>query len=195
MRTFYIQARKPGIFFGSETPLYRVRKMLDEVGTSSYERRVKYSELLTRPPEQIARLLVELGDWHLLFRADEAGFAAYDRARAVLVAAGASRERIDELFAPSKPIPVPVFAPHGISAGEAQAYRGWFDVELDLDDRGRSERVTITVQSPAGKPNLTTSALRARLEKLVEKTQFRPGFVHGERVATPRVSLRYYFRY
>ena len=57
MRTFYIQAQTPKLFFGSDVTPYKVRKMLDEVGSSSYERRVKYSTPVAEAGDRRSRAI------------------------------------------------------------------------------------------------------------------------------------------
>jgi hypothetical protein len=195
MRTFYIQAQTPGLFFGSDVTPYKVRKMLDEVGGSSYERKVKYASLLNRPAAEIASYLIELGDWHLLCREDAAGAAAYRRARDVLIGAGAADEQIDALFMPGTPLLIPVFAPQLVDSSAALEYDGYVDVAIDLNGYGRSNAVRITAQSTPAAASVTTAAIMARLKKHIAKSQFRPRFVNGERADAQRVELRYYFKY
>jgi hypothetical protein len=195
MKTFYIQAQLPKVFFGPDVTPYRARKMLDEVGSSSYERRVKYSSLLRRPVTEIASYLIELGDWHLLFREDEAGAAAYREARDVLIGAGASDEQIDALFMPGTTILVPVFAAQFVHSSAVLEYDGYFDVTIDLSAYGRSKGVRVTAQSSPAASRGTTAAIMARLERYIARAQFRPRFVNGERVDSHRVALRYYFKY
>jgi hypothetical protein len=195
MRTFYIQAQTPKIFFGQDVTPYQVRKMLDEVGSSSYERRVKYGTLLGRPASETASYLIELGDWHLLFREDAAGAAAYREARDVLIGAGVPDEEIDALFTPSMPLLVPVFAPQLIDSSAASEYDGHLDVAIDLNDYGRSESVRVTAHSGPAASKATMASITARLEKHIAKSQFRPRFVHGERTDAQLVALRYYFKY
>jgi hypothetical protein len=194
-RTFYIQAQNRGLFFGPDVTPYKARKMLDGAGSSSYERRVKYSRLLQRPPTQIASHLIELGDWHLFFHEDEAGAAAYREARDVLIGADASAEEIDALFTPIAPMLLPAFAPHFIDGSEALGYDGYIDALIDLDRYGRSTRVRITAQSGAAQSKVGTAAIAARLKKYVAKSQFRPRFVNGERTEQQLVAMRYYFKY
>jgi hypothetical protein len=85
---------------------------------------------------------------------------------------------------------IPVFAPHLLDRAQAANYLGYIDVVIDLDAYGRSE--SVRVESGSGP---ATSTIARRLEKYIEKTQFRPLFVDGERVARDDVALRYYFRY
>ncbi len=194
-RTFYIQAQNRGLFFGIDVTPYKARKMLDGAGSSSYERRVKYSRLFQRPPAQIASHFIELGDWHLLFGEDKAGAAAYREARDVLITAGASDEEIDALFTPMAPLLLPAFAPHFIDGSEALGYDGYMDAVIDLDGYGRSTRVRITSQSGAAQSKAETDAITARLKKYIAKSQFRPRFVNGERTDEQLVAMRYYFKY
>jgi hypothetical protein len=195
MKTFYLQAQMPKLFFGSDVTPYRARKMLDEVGSTSYERRVKYSALLGRPAVEIARYLVELGDWHLLFREDEAGTEAYREARNVLIEAGASDGQIDALFMPDSLVLIPVFAPLLVDSSAAAEYDGYFDVEIDVDRYGRSKGVHVIAESIVPMSKLMTAAIAARLDKHIEESQFRPRFVNGELAGGHRVELRYYFKY
>jgi len=194
-KTFYLQAQTPGVFFGPDVTPYRVRKMLDEVGGSSYERRVKYGTLLRRPVTEIAGYLIELGDWHLLFHEDGAGAAAYRDARDLLIRAGASDGEIDALFMPETTILIPVFAPQLVDSTAALEYDGYFDVSIDLNGYGRSEDVRVLELSSPATSSATTGAITARLKKHIAKSQFRPLFVNGERADAHHVALRYYFKY
>jgi hypothetical protein len=191
MKTYWLQADHMRLFFDSDTPRYEIRESLDEIGTQSYERRVAYSEALLRPPAEAAAALIELGDWHLLFRKDREADAAYRRALDTLKRAGVSAGRIDSLFTPSSdPMLIPVFAPQLIDATQAPRYMGYLDVVVKLDAYGRSKDMRV-----AGQSGPATSTISRRLETYIEKRQFRPLFVNGERVAHDNVALRYYFRY
>jgi hypothetical protein len=191
MKTYWMQADHMRLFFDTATSKHEIRESLDEIGQKSYERRVVYSEALLRPSTEKATALIELGDWHLLFKNDRDADAAYRRALDTLKRAAVSAEQIDALFTPSPdPMLIPVFAPHLIDEAQAQAYSGYVDVVVDLDAYGRSDAVRVSSRSgPA------TSTIVRRLEKYIAKSQFRPLFVNGQRVEKNGVALRYYFRY
>jgi hypothetical protein len=196
MRTYWLQADHMRLFFDSNTTKYEIRQSLDDIGAKSYERRLKFIEALHRPPLETASALVELGDWHLIFRNDVEADAAYRRALETLKSAGGSAGQFDALFTPSpEPMLVPAFAPHFIGATQALGFTGYFDVVVDLNTFGRSENVRITSSSSA-MTSPTMNLIAKRLKKHIAKTeQFRPRFVNGERAAHDDVALRYYFTY
>jgi hypothetical protein len=191
MKTYWMQMTHTGLFFGSDISKQQIRQSLDEIGARSYDRRVKYSQALMHPAKEIAGLLIELGDWHLLFGQDDKAIAAYGQAHATLMTAGISAEEIDGLFTPASPLLVPVFAPHWIDANAGLGYMGYVDVAVDLDTLGRSRDVRVTGQSA-----LASDLIVKRLKKYIaKKNQFRPLFANGERLDNDDVALRYYFKY
>ena len=194
-RTFYIQAQNRGLFFGPDVTPYKARKMLDGAGSSSYERRVKYSRLLKgrRLRSRATSSSSAIGTCCSMRTRPAA--AAYREARDVLIGADASAEEIDALFTPMTPMLLPAFAPHFIDGSEALGYDGYIDAVIDLDRYGRSTGTRITAQSGAAQSKVETAAIATRLKKYVAKSQFRPRFVNGERTEQQLVAMRYYFKY
>jgi hypothetical protein len=193
--TFYLQATNRRLFFGTEITMARFRAIMDKIGASSYDRRVQYSRLFRRPAAEIAQDLVELGDWHLWFRADEAGLDAYRQARDELAREGAAAQDFDALFSTPSPLLIPAFEQQLLEADELGAYRGWFDVSLDLDAYGRSSGLRITARSGLPADPVSAAAIVKGLKRQVADTQFRPRFEGGERASREGVALRYYFKY
>jgi tetratricopeptide (TPR) repeat protein len=189
VKTYYLHAQNFKRFEYRQ-PTTQDRDFVHAVGVSSYERRIRYSEVFRSPAVEIATERLELGDWHLFYGAQEPAFAAYRAARDVLVHDGATPEALEAFFSPTTPVVLPTFAAGLVDADEAGAYRGYIGVSIALDGAGRSTRVDVTERSID-----VTDAVVQRLKKHVGKSVFRPKFANGEWASEDRVSLRYYYTY
>lgn len=141
-------------------------------------------------PVAIAKALIELGDWYLLFHQNGIGLDKYRLAHDALVEQGVSRETIDRLFSPEMPVPLPVL-PAGIrDTGPGGAYRGYIDVAVDINRYGGIRSIDIL-----GKSSGTFKAVERRLRSYIYRSRFRPRFVDDELVRSDRFAVRFYYAY
>ncbi len=145
-------------------------------------------------PVQVAEVMLELGDWHMLFGRENRALDQYEETRAYLQASGTSAADIAALLNPTVPVRLPVFRdpPHGrASAQELTAYEGYIDVALTLGRSGEVKEVEVLDKSASA-----DSAIEARLKKVLRNAPFRPRLPGEANVGEPsadKVALRYNF--
>jgi tetratricopeptide (TPR) repeat protein len=146
-------------------------------------------------PVELARALINLGDWNMSYERLQRGRGSYEKALAVLTEAGVSADRIDAIFNPSPLIPVPGFALHpysrsffGIAAGAALDYDGHIDMTLTLNNNG-------VIKSPRiiGTSSDTTQQLRSLLLDYLREQRMRPLVQDGKLMKESTLVLRVHY--
>lgn len=192
--TYYFEMENPELHPSSVRDRKPRRRSLEDViyltGASVLEAGVVDRLSRGAPPVEVARALVELGDWHLLFSFNRTALETYQDAHDLLVGEGAPAEAVTHLFAPEVPAILPAFATDALAFDPARQYRGHIDVSIETGRYGESKRVDIIGASPG-----TSSAIERRLQRHIARAKFRPRFVEGRLGRSDRFSLRYYFDY
>lgn len=162
-------------------------------GRSVYERLRFYQSL--QPTDALARaqLLVEEGDWHVLFQHHARGLRFYRAALQLLQQNAVPADQIAALLAPALPQQLPGFAalPHsrayfGLAADAALQWEGWIDVELELSRYGRIKRLDFIDSS-----NGTDKVVQRRLRRLLLANPFRPRVLSTTEHAPQEYRVRY----
>lgn len=188
--TVYFEYEHPELYRGGArwrsvdpSPLY-------VVGLRILQGKVINTVNFRQTPVAIAKALIELGDWYLLFHQNGIGLDKYQLAHDTLVEQGESRETIDRLFSPEVPVPLPVL-PAGIrDTGPGRAYRGYIDVAIDINRYGGIRSVDVL-----GKSSGTFRAIERRLRSYIYRGRFRPRFVDDELVRSDHFAERFYYTY
>ena len=149
-----------------------------------------------RTPEQVARAMLEAGDWELLFmrgrRAEERYGEAYD----FFSANPDVTSTISGLVYPELPVVLPIFLPApnsreklGIRADEKVQYFGYFDVSFAIGKNGKARRVKFLDQGGE-----VTNNMKLRLGDYLKNLVFRPRYKDGK-FDSDELRLRYYVGY
>lgn len=149
-----------------------------------------------RTAEQVARAMLEAGDWELLFMRSRRADERYAEAHRFFAANPDVTATIDDIVYPQVPVVLPVFLPApnsreklGIAANEDVNYFGYFDVEFAIGKNGRARRVKFL---DAG--GNVTPDMKLRLGDYLKNLVFRPRYVAGEYDGSV-LQLRYYVGY
>ncbi len=149
-----------------------------------------------RTPEQLARAMLEAGDWELLFVRGRRAEEKYDEAYDFFGANPEMTALVSNLVYPELPVVLPVFLPApnsreklGIAPDEEVEYFGYFDVSFSIGKNGKSRRVDIF-----GQGGEVTRNMEIRLGDYLKNLTFRPRYKDGEYDSEP-LRLRYYVGY
>ena len=206
---YFFQANRLGIIEEGEDFLdYRLKKLGSRIrllpdpdpasynqGAASYRRLL--SDIGQSPGARVADyvdLLLEAGDWELMFRRRERAMEHYRHAHDMLSAAGLSDSQVDHYLNPPVPVMLPAFmpAPHsrqgfGIAPEQELSWLGYTEVAFTLGGDGRARRVRILGSSEgAGRD------IQQRLVSILRNARFRPLYPHGDRGDEREMALRYY---
>jgi len=142
-------------------------------------------------------VMLELGDWHLLFDYSDAATNIYREAFAQALASGLSAEEIQALFDPSLPLQLPLFTSKpnsrekfGIEPSVSLDYDGYIDVNFSINRIGTANHIDVTGSS-AG----TTLALEKRLELYLKNSPFRPAVSAGDTIRKEMLQVRFYYMF
>jgi tetratricopeptide (TPR) repeat protein len=163
---------------------------LSYVGRRFLQAKVQDSVNFGRSTTDVARAVIELGDWYLLFGEYGRALDTYESARHLLVERGVPGERIDGILSPELAPILPVL-PDTIAGNRADhAFRGYIDASLEITRFGDVKRVEIIGASPAA-----SKAIERDLRRYLSACVFRPRFLNGELARSDRYSGRFYFYY
>jgi len=170
-------------------------------GREALERRLKYMlNMEDISPEDIAKARLELGDWLMIFKKRVAAMAQYEEAYREFAAAEAEvpAQALDALFNPLMPVTIPTFVDYrftraalGIPQDQPLAYRGWFDVKVDITRYGKTRDVEILARSDEASDAIENTLLR----QLRNSTSFRPRMPNGTAMENDQLLARYYYSY
>lgn len=189
---FFINARDPDARDTLGFDRQEERMPLYRDGEKAFTRMLAY--LHANPsaaPLQVAEMMLQLGDWHMLFGRHKRGHAQYDAARAYLVDNGVDERQIAALLDPPVPVQLPVFraAPHSLTQlarTAAPEFDGYIDVALTLDRVGSVRTIDVL-----GKSENAAPAVEARLRKVLRSAPFRPRL--ADTGSHDSLAVRYYF--
>jgi tetratricopeptide (TPR) repeat protein len=139
----------------------------------------------------VARALLKLGDWQLLFSKNGTALETYQTAHDLLVREKVSPETIGELLTPAVPVALPLIEPSPDRGGDdALAHRGYVDVSFVVSRYGRAKSVEALAASSD-----TPEEVVERARQHVWRSRFRPRFADGVPARDDRVAVRYYYDY
>jgi hypothetical protein len=188
IQTLYVEVTEPdlqpaGTRSGSVPPFVFAS------GEAVFEAHVANSVNLRRTAVAVARALLKLGDWQLLFSKNGTALETYQIAHDLLVGEGVAADVIAEMLTPSVPVALPMTDPTP-SAAEASAHRGYVDVSFVLSRYGSVRHV-----EAVGASANTPGKIRKLAKQHVSMRRFRPRFAHGVPARADRVAVRYYYDY
>ena len=147
--------------------------------------------------DPLARLhaSLDLADWMLYFNNQRGkGLEMYPQIYSALQDS-VEPELLERIFSPAYPQQLPTFisppdsrAALGIPEEQALAYKGYIDVEFELNRFGKT-----TAAKVLGKSADTPSALEQRLLRTLRRSQFRPRFEDGLPRLNDVIQTRYYY--
>jgi tetratricopeptide (TPR) repeat protein len=166
-----------------------LKSPISDAGLKILESRVRDNVNFGRGPEAIAKAVLEVGDWHLLFADFALALSDYEAARNLLVQRGVSAATRDALLSPELPPVLPVRSA-GVGSGGHRDYRGYIEATVELTRFGDVRRVEVLGQTPG-----VSKAIERGFRRYLATTQFRPRFVNGEIPRLDRFDARFYFDY
>lgn len=190
---FFLSAHEPGMRDTVRMDEQYKRAPSYKGGVEAFTRILAYR--LNDPAaqaEDVARAMLELGDWHLLFGHRKRGEAEYARAREFLMEQQWDEERIDAFLNPPVPVQLPTFASHphslherGLRSGAHLDFDGYIDVAFRVNANGRAEDIEIL-----GTSDNADRRVRDRLLKVLTNAPYRPPLRASN---ADKVRLRYQF--
>lgn len=160
-------------------------------GTSVLEARVVNRLSQGASAVEIARALLAVGDWHLLFSANGRALEMYQDANDLLVREGVPDEVLTELVSPGAPVILAeLTSDDSLDFDPTHAYAGYIDVAVETGRFGDVKEADIVQTSPGTLPEVEQ---RGRTH--VFETRFRPRFEDGRPRRSDRFSVRYYYDY
>jgi tetratricopeptide (TPR) repeat protein len=165
-------------------------------GRNAYLRMRLYEEHQTTvDPLEVARAIIGLGDWNLLFDRRTVALRSYEEAAAYLRSHNVTEEAIAALMHPELPPQLPVFTalPHSrekyaIPAEFPLTFAGFADVSFDLTRYGNVHNIEI-----GSKTGEFSKNMERRLVRILRTTPFRPRLQDGKVIASENIRIRYYY--
>lgn len=191
---YAVQSIQPTAFDAS---FLNVNAMGYRHGRDALERRVDYLRKQDGVDARtLARAIVDLGDWLLIFDKRTSAVDTYEEATEALSASSTSPAWRD-LLAPSVPVALPTFIHHrftrgarGVPADVPLRYKGHLDVAFTVNRYGQPGAVDVLDKSPAANETIESALVRH-----LRRSVFRPRFDATGAAREHRAMLRYYFTY
>ena len=186
MDTLYFELAHPKLRYYEDGPTRFTRfEGLASIGTRMLQSKIGDTVKLSQSPIAIAKAMIELGDWYLMFAVNGAALGQYAAARDLLVAQGVAQSSIDEIVSPELPpvLPVPLETAN-------RAHHGYVDAAVEIGPYGNARDVEVLATSPA-----TPKILEKRLRQHLERSRIRPRFVDGQLARSDRFTARFYYDY
>ncbi len=164
-------------------------------GLTSLKRSLSYISVNDqRTARQVAEVMLEEADWHMLFERKRVARDKYEEAFKFFQDNPAMEEQIADYIYSDIPVVLPVFLPApnsreklGISEDEEVKYFGYFDVTFSVTRNGEARRVKI--QDQGGE---VTRNMELRLGQYLKNVLFRPRFDRDGKLSNEEYNLRYY---
>lgn len=160
------------------------------LGVDVLKAKVTNSVNFNRTGVEVAKALIELGDWYLLVAANGMALDQYRAAHDLLVMGGVPRDTLDEILSPEIPPVLPVLPPGVADPGRERAPRGYIDAAVTLNRYGGVRTVEVIDASPG-----TSRAIEHRLRQYVNLRRFRPRFADDELIRNDEFTARFYYDY
>lgn len=165
-------------------------------GRNAYMRIQLYEEHQTVvDPLRVARAIVGLGDWNLLFDKHASALRHYEEADAYLRSHNVAEEVIAQLLHPELPLQLPLFtaapnsrAKYAIDTQTPLKFAGYADVSFDLTRYGSVRNIEIDSTTGEFSRNM-----ERRLLRILRAAPFRPRLEDGKVVSSDNVRIRYYY--
>jgi tetratricopeptide (TPR) repeat protein len=165
-------------------------------GRNAYLRMRIYEEhQATVNPLEVARTIIGLGDWHLLFDRRTNAVKYYEEAAAYLRSQNVAEVAISNLLHPELPPQLPLFTalPHsrqkyGMNTETMLPFAGYADVSFDLTRYGNVRNIEINSTTGEFSKNM-----ERRLIRILRTTPFRPRMRDGKVITSDNIRIRYYY--
>jgi hypothetical protein len=155
------------------------------------------SMTFARSPVEVAKDLLALADWYLVFGSYQGenksygpALDTYRMARDLLVRSNVAGETIDELTSPEVPPAVPVLPESIVGTVHDRVLRGYIDASVEFTRFGDVRRMEVLGRS-AG----VSKDIEEELRHYVTAQTFRPRFANGKIPRSDRFAARFYFDY
>jgi tetratricopeptide (TPR) repeat protein len=149
-----------------------------------------------RTPDQVARAMLEAGDWELLFVRGRRAEEKYQEAYNFFTENPDVTATLDGLVYPEIPVVLPTFLPAPnsrekleIGPDEEVQYFGYFDVSFSIGRNGKARRVKVL-----GQGGEVTRDMELRLGDYLKNLVFRPRYKDGQ-FSGDELRLRYFIGY
>lgn len=193
--TYYFELEHAELYPDLSTHRQDPRAILKPVvygtGTSALEARVVNRLSRGTSAVEIARALMAVGDWHLLFSANGRALDMYQDAHDLLVREAVPAPTLAELVAPATPVILAELTSDAdFEFDPAHTYAGYIDVAVETGRFGDVKEADFVSSSPGTPPEVVQ---RARTH--VFETRFRPRFDGQRPKRSDRFNVRYYYDY
>jgi tetratricopeptide (TPR) repeat protein len=139
-------------------------------GRQSYGRRVAYSVMASGEAIDVAKALVELGDWDLLFSHKGVAVDIYEEAYALLRKEDVPEPEIRVLFPLENAVRLPTFAESPLAPPEDLAQSvGHVDLEFEVTRYGVARKIDVVGMSSA-----SLGGIRRDVARTIASSRFRP---------------------
>lgn len=187
----------PGIMT-SRSPPPALSSMGYRHGRDALERRLDYMQQMDDvDSEALMAANIDLADWMLYFRRQRN--QAMDHYQQIYdeFSTRVDRGTLNAQFSPAYPKRLPTFIRntlsregYGIPEDVALIYRGYVDVQFDMNRYGNAQSVRILASTPE-----TSEEVEDRLLRSLRDAHFRPRFENGEPRTGDTIRARYYYAY
>jgi tetratricopeptide (TPR) repeat protein len=139
-------------------------------GRQSYRRRVAYSVMASGEAIEVAKALVELADWDLLFSHNGVAVDAYEEAYALLRNENVPEAEIRVLFPLENAVRLPTFEESPLALPESSARGvGHVDLEFEVSKYGVAREIDVVGMSSA-----SLHGVRKDVARAIASSRFRP---------------------
>jgi hypothetical protein len=139
-------------------------------GRQSYRRRVAYSIMTSGEAIDVAKALVELADWDLLFSHNGVAVDIYEEAYALLSKENVPEPEIRVLFPLESAVRLPTFEQSPLAPPESSARGvGHVDLEFEVSKYGVAGKIDVVEMSSASLRGVRRDAART-----IASSRFRP---------------------
>jgi hypothetical protein len=185
--TVYFELVHPELRY-YEDGLHQAPQLVRSIGLKVLKAKVANSEAFQRSNVDVARALIELGDWYLIFADNGVALDQYQQAYDLLLKEDVPQDAIAALVSP--PIPELLPAAERLPDEPDRTPRGYVDVAVTLGRFGTATDVELLAASPG-----TARTTERRLQQYINRSRFRPRFVDGQLARSDRFTARFYYDY
>ncbi len=165
-------------------------------GTYTFERLLIYTRSNPEAdPAALVQILMDYGDWNLLFGRTQTAVEKYTQANEVALSRDLPEQEIENIFRPAIQVHLPLVAAKpnsrekfAIGADTTLDYDGHIDIAFTISRYGRASKIDVL-----DKTQSASKRIERRLVKYLRNSPFRPRLQKDGSVVAERVTLRYYF--
>lgn len=180
IRTYYLEVAASDLWPERQVGLF-------QLGRDGYGRLAWYVVQTSGSGVDLAKALVDLADWELLFARNGEPVERYDEAYRLLLSEHVPEATIRAIFPAGPPIMLPTFEPSPLVTEPPREGAAYLDVSFELSKYGVARRIRVDEASGA-----EAEAAADRVVGLIARARVRPQPTPNQPKEAPVRRVRYY---